>query len=264
MQKLHRGIWPWTKGLKSRLPLHYKIRYTETWMKTSQPVHYREESRKFLPDEFNQPVRVQNIPIPITFPLEADHGLWGGEGIIAGLKKKKNSMYKPRTPTIWKPFLTRRVLYSEILDKYFDITVTLRTLNLIDECYGFDFYILKTHEVDLKSKLGMTLKRTMLIALSKKSFYPDNPKKQKEIYEKYKEYEIPLEEAEWVGLSLQEAERKQHEIEEKSALQNEKPLKHYYADDLLKEIKENDLSGFSISSQNVSSKFNRRQLNFFL
>lgn len=242
MQKLHRGIWPWTKGLKSRLPLHYKIQYTETWMKTPEPVHYVKETRKFVPDENGLPVRVQQIPIELTFPVEADHGLWGGEGFIAGLRKKRNKMFKPRVPKIWMPYLTRRVLYSEILDKYFDVTVTLRTLNLIDECFGFDNYILKTHQIDLKSKLGMTLKREMLIALAKKSFYPNDPELHAAVYEKYKKFEIPLEEAEWVGLSLQEAERKQHEIEEAERADTLKPLKCSFADTLLEDIKAMDLN----------------------
>ena len=41
------------------------------------------------------------------------------------------------------PFIMNRVFYSEILDKYMAIRVTPRTLDLIDEAYGFDNYILK-------------------------------------------------------------------------------------------------------------------------
>ena len=44
---------------------------------------------------------------------------------------------------MWKPQLFQRELYSEILDTKFTVTVTQRTLDLIDEAYGFDFYILK-------------------------------------------------------------------------------------------------------------------------
>lgn len=44
---------------------------------------------------------------------------------------------------MWKPQLFQRELYSEILDTRFTVTVTMRTLDLIDEAYGFDFYILK-------------------------------------------------------------------------------------------------------------------------
>lgn len=46
-------------------------------------------------------------------------------------------------PKIWKPQLFERQFYSEILDAKLTITVTMRTLDLIDQAYGFDFYILK-------------------------------------------------------------------------------------------------------------------------
>lgn len=46
-------------------------------------------------------------------------------------------------PKIWKPQLFKRQFYSEILDAKLTITVTMRTLDLIDQAYGFDFYILK-------------------------------------------------------------------------------------------------------------------------
>lgn len=46
----------------------------------------------------------------------------------------------------WKPQVFKRELYSEILDHKFTITVTPRTLDLIDAAYGFDFYILKVSE----------------------------------------------------------------------------------------------------------------------
>lgn len=48
-----------------------------------------------------------------------------------------------RLKKTWKPQLFKRELYSEILDHKFTITVTARTLDLIDAAYGFDFYILK-------------------------------------------------------------------------------------------------------------------------
>lgn len=48
-----------------------------------------------------------------------------------------------RLKKTWKPQLFKRELYSEILDHKFTITVTSRTLDLIDAAYGFDFYILR-------------------------------------------------------------------------------------------------------------------------
>ena len=46
----------------------------------------------------------------------------------------------------WKPQVFKRELYSEILNHKFTITVTARTLDLIDAAYGFDFYILKVRK----------------------------------------------------------------------------------------------------------------------
>ena len=37
----------------------------------------------------------------------------------------------------------RRIFYSEILDKWLNIVVTLRTCDLVDDANGFDYYILK-------------------------------------------------------------------------------------------------------------------------
>ena len=53
------------------------------------------------------------------------------------------------------------IFYSEILDQHYALTCTRRTLDFIEEAKGFDNYILKTHEVDLKSDIGMKLKREM-------------------------------------------------------------------------------------------------------
>lgn len=54
---------------------------------------------------------------------------------------------------MWKPQLFQRELYSEILDTKFTVTVTQRTLDLIDEAYGFDLYILKASRGPAHSSL---------------------------------------------------------------------------------------------------------------
>ncbi|GFO34392.1 39S ribosomal protein l28, mitochondrial [Plakobranchus ocellatus] len=139
-----------------------------------------------------------------------------------------------RLPRIWRPQLKKRVLYSEILDRWMVITTTLRALYLIDEAFGLDFYILKTHEIDLCSRLAMTLKREMLVALVQKSLYPDNPVQREKVYNKYKEFVIPLEEAEWVGLPMHEAVEKAKAIQAK---QNEPaPLKDRYLIELISKL----------------------------
>ena len=50
----------------------------------------------------------------------------------------------------------------------------------------------QTHTVDLRSKLGMRLKREMLITLVTKSMYQDNPDKQNTIFKKYQHFIIPV------------------------------------------------------------------------
>ncbi|XP_010016978.1 PREDICTED: 39S ribosomal protein L28, mitochondrial [Nestor notabilis] len=141
-----------------------------------------------------------------------------------------------RLPKIWKPQLFERQFYSEILDVTLTITVTMRTLDLIDEAYGFDFYILKTPKADMCSKLGMDLKRTMLLRLARRDpkLHPNDPARREAIYNKYKEFVIPEEEAEWVGLSLEEAIEKQRLLEKKDPV----PLFKVYAEELVNQLKE--------------------------
>jgi len=115
-------------------------------------------------------------------------------------------------------------------------TVTGHTLECIDAAHGFDHYILSTAEVDMQSLLGMRLKRKMLLALANKTLYPDDPVKCKEILAKYQKYVIPAEEAEWVGLMLYEAERKQNDIEEAERVKNIRPLKEIYAEELVQRL----------------------------
>lgn len=85
--------------------------------------------------------RVQNVPLPLHFPKEFHEGLWGGEAIVQGFTKKHR--YARRAPHFWFPTLRKSVVYSEVLDKYMNTVVTIRTINLIHEHYGFDHYLLK-------------------------------------------------------------------------------------------------------------------------
>ncbi|KAJ1097408.1 hypothetical protein NDU88_002527 [Pleurodeles waltl] len=224
--------------------------------------------------------RVQDVPILPYFPPEADKGLWGGEGWISGFRYANNDKLSARVKKTWKPQLFDRELYSEILDKKFNITVTIRTLDLIDAAYGFDFYILKTPKEDLNSKLGMDLKRAMLLRLAKRdsNLHPDDPAKREQIYDRYKdfnptisskdealgtlksplvendlpdspaglvhtdkthkEFVIPYEEAEWVGLTLEEAVEKQRLLEKKDPV----PLFKVYAEELAQQLQSQELT----------------------
>ncbi|KAI5946609.1 39S ribosomal protein L28, mitochondrial [Manis javanica] len=195
------------EGLCSRLPSHYLRSLEEA--RTPTPVHYRPHGAKFkISPKNGQRERVEDVPIPIYHPPESQLGLWGGEGWILGHRYTNNDKLSKRVKKVWKPQLFQRELHSEILDATFSVTVTMRTLNLIDEAYGFDFYILKTPKEDLCPKFGMDLKRAA-------------------IYDKYQEFVIPEAEAEWVGLTLDEAVEKQRLLEEKDPV----PLFKVYVED---------------------------------
>ncbi|CAK6963416.1 S ribosomal protein L28%2C mitochondrial [Scomber scombrus] len=204
-----------TQGIYARLPKHY-LKSLEK--KEPMPVHWKPLGVQYrMSPKTGQRERVQDVPIPIYYPPQSQAGLWGGEGWISGFRYAKEDKLSTRLKKTWKPQLFKRELYSEILDNKFTITVTARTLDLIDTSYGFDFYILKTSKEDLNSKLGMDLKRAMLLCLARKDtvLYPDDSVKREKVYHKYKQFEIPEEEAEWLGLSLEEAVEKQRQLEHK-------------------------------------------------
>ncbi|XP_056613150.1 39S ribosomal protein L28, mitochondrial isoform X1 [Triplophysa dalaica] len=204
------------KGIYARLPQHYLRSLQDTTPPT--PVHWKPLGVKYRANpNTGQRERVQDVPIPIYYPPESQDGLWGGEGWISGFRYAKNDKLSTRLRKTWKPQLFKRELYSEILDQKFNVTVTARTLDLIDAAYGFDFYILKTPKQELNSKFGMDLKRAMLLRLAQKDkdLNPNDPDR-REIYNRYKQnFEIPEGEAEWVGLTLEEAVEKQRLLEKK-------------------------------------------------
>ncbi|NXE55683.1 RM28 protein, partial [Casuarius casuarius] len=226
------------EGICARLPAHYLAALQDDTPPT--PVHWRPLGVRYRRHpRTGQRERVQDVPVPVHLPRAAHEGLWGGEGWIRGFRYARNDKLSTRLPKTWKPQLFSRQFYSEILDATLTITVTMRTLDLIDEAFGFDFYILKararggaprgplassrglrqrpTPKADMGSKLGMDLKRTMLLRLARKDpkLHPDDPARREAIYHKYREFVIPEEEAEWVGLSLEEAIEKQRLLEKK-------------------------------------------------
>lgn len=107
------------------------------------------------------------------------------------------------------------MVYSEVLDTYLSVVITNRTIDLINEHYGFDHYLLKvyclfvkniyifqisyfifyhlqTPACDLKSELALKIKRQILLSLADKTLYPNDTVKREEIYTKYKEYLTPV------------------------------------------------------------------------
>uniref|UniRef100_A0A3Q3G366 Large ribosomal subunit protein bL28m n=1 Tax=Labrus bergylta TaxID=56723 RepID=A0A3Q3G366_9LABR len=219
-------IWDALKlkqGIYARLPKHY-LKSLE--QKEPTPVHWKPLGVQYRANpNTGQKERVQDVPIPIFYPPPSQDGLWGGEGLISGFRYANGDKLSTRLRKTWKPQLFKRELYSEILDHKFTITVTARTLDLIDAAYGFDFYILRVRNKlphYLNSKLGMDLKRAMLLRLARKDteLYPNDS------------FEIPEEEAEWFGLSLEEAVEKQRQLEYKEP----EPLFKACVDELVQEL----------------------------
>ncbi|KAI4815723.1 hypothetical protein KUCAC02_005858 [Chaenocephalus aceratus] len=219
LHKYSPKIWDALKlkqGIYARLPQHY-IKSIEP--KDPTPVHWRPLGIQYRANpKTGQKERVQDVPVPIFYPPQSQSGLWGGEGWVSGYKYANNDKMSNRLKKVWKPQLLKREFYSEILDHKFTIKVTPRTLDLVDAAFGFDFYILKTSKEDLNSKLGMDLKRAMMLRLVRRDseLYPADPVKREKVYNKYKQQvDIPEGEVEWVGLSLEEAVEKQRQLEHK-------------------------------------------------
>ncbi|XP_059490378.1 large ribosomal subunit protein bL28m isoform X3 [Neocloeon triangulifer] len=208
------------------LPAAYHKFYAEWKFNEPSPVNYRPEEGRYRD-------RVINLPIPTIWTPELDNMLLGGEAIIKGYMQKKEN--KRRVPRWWIPDIFKTVVYSEILDKYMSVIATRKLIELVHHHQGFDNYILKSPACDLRSNLAIKIKRQILLALAKQDFYPEDPAKKAAILEKYKDYTVPLDEAEWYGLTMREAMIKNH----LSNNQEEPvPLKNQYRMELIEYLKE--------------------------
>ncbi|XP_029658961.1 39S ribosomal protein L28, mitochondrial isoform X1 [Formica exsecta] len=226
----------WTNGLGALLPPEYKKFWME-WKKPPAAVHYIEKKGTYTTNKFGEVHPVQNVPLPLLYPKEIDKGLWGGEAIVQGFKKK--GKYKRRVPHFWIPQLKKSVVYSEVLDSYMSVAVTQRTIKLIHENYGFDHYLLKTEACDLRSLLALRLKRKILTALADKTLYPDDPEKREEVYAKYEKYlsVYTRKQIEWYGLTFPEASIKWLKMNKTIP----QPLKIRYRAELIAKLKENKI-----------------------
>ncbi|XP_046394642.1 39S ribosomal protein L28, mitochondrial [Ischnura elegans] len=233
--KATKNIVNYCDDLPKRLPLAYKKFWNEWKVKEPTAVHWIPRTERWKRDpETGEMSLVQNAPIPVLYPNQHNHGIWGGEGVVKGFQKRKPTIR--RVAHYWFPLLKRSVVYSEILNKHIAVIVTDRTLRLINENNGFDFYLLKTPACDLKSDLALKIKRKLLLALLDKSFYSEDEERKEEVFNKYKNYMLPREEAEWYGLSYKEALAKliREEVEDSKP----KPLKIQFRMELLERLKE--------------------------
>ncbi|XP_787422.2 39S ribosomal protein L28, mitochondrial [Strongylocentrotus purpuratus] len=222
-------------GIGSRLPEAY-FKWNRIGFEPSA-VHWDDKGVEWEKDPITgDRKRVNRVPIQAYYPPEARVGLWGGEGWVKGYRKSKGDR-GVRLNKTWKTYVATRKLESEILDKKFEIPATNRVMDLIDEAYGFDFYILQTPAEDLNSLVGMVVKRHLLLRLaSPQDMYPDDPENRDRIYNKYKRFVIPKEEAEWVGLTPAEAFARQRGIE--AAANPITPLQDIYTQELIAKYKE--------------------------
>lgn len=219
----------------NRLPACYQKFFREWKYGQQAAVHYIPQEGKWKRNPETGEVKIiQNKPIPLTYPKEFDDGLWGGEAIVRGFEKRHQ--LRRRVPHFWFPTLQKSVLHSEILDKHMEIVVTPRTLCLVDQHYGFDNFILQTPPQDLKSNLGIKLKRTLLLALATQNFLPNNTAKREELLQKYQKHILPVEEAEWYGLTLSEALEKLGKQEEVPI--QKIPLKIKFREEFIEQLKE--------------------------
>uniref|UniRef100_H3ANY3 Large ribosomal subunit protein bL28m n=1 Tax=Latimeria chalumnae TaxID=7897 RepID=H3ANY3_LATCH len=239
------------QGIYSRLPAHYLKSLQETQRPT--PVHFRPLGVEYRANpKTGQRERVQDVPIPLYYPPASQEGLWGGEGWIAGYRYANNDKLSTRLKKVWKPQVFKRELYSEILDTKFTIPVTMRTLDLIDAAYSFDLYILKVSAGGWETPRRVKFATKTLFCMEQASPQLQNPFSSdlcvclsfSSIYffvlflSFLKEFVIPEEEAEWVGLSLEEAVEKQRLLEKKEPV----PLFKVFTEELLQQLAVEKLS----------------------
>ncbi|VVD03440.1 39S ribosomal protein L28, mitochondrial [Leptidea sinapis] len=225
-------------GIATELPAAYKKFWREWKLLKPAAVHFIPQEGKWKRDELTgETLPIQNIPLPLKHPAEIYEGIWGGEAVIKGFQKR--DMHRRRVPHYWVPVLKRTVVKSEVLNTHLSVTVTDRTIKLINDHYGFDHYLLKTPACDLVSMLALKLKKQILSELMNGCpRYAHDPQKQKEIYEEYKTYlsSYTPEEIDWYGLTWPEALNKVAKIKE--AANKPIPLKNVYRKNLVEKLKE--------------------------
>uniref|UniRef100_A0A914VUS5 Large ribosomal subunit protein bL28m n=1 Tax=Plectus sambesii TaxID=2011161 RepID=A0A914VUS5_9BILA len=252
----NREIWADPTSVVHRLPVFYQERYWKELLRDATPVHYRPPTVRFQWDsERLVQVEREDYPIIPIFPPEADQGLWGGEGVLKGYRKSRDFVKKKILPnywlpTLWFPCLKDVVLYSEVLNKHMRMRVTERTMRLIDDHFGLDLYLLETADIDLRSKLGCKLKREILMALANQWHYPEDEERREWMNEKYARFILPPEEAEWVGLELNEACKKLQDLEEKAG---KMPLKVQFERELVEQLRRKRDSGLPDAADDVDT-----------
>jgi len=206
----------WNHGLKKNMPQHFKD-YINLWRQGPQEhIHSVPKQGRFEKDEWGEVYPVQNPRIYVIYPDKFHQGLWGGEGVVKGMLKREDKNHRNFTPPpakYWWPTLFEGVVYSEILDKHMEMICTKRGIRLVDEAAGFDKYLLSTPVNEVYATGLLRIKRELLLALADKEKFSTKFGGKKEVYEKYQQWAVSREVADWHGLTLVEAKRKQARIE---------------------------------------------------
>lgn len=238
-------------SLRSRLPKHFKDKYLAK-LETRPGVRHQEpyEAKYRIDAETGFRIPIQDPPVRTIRPASYDRALFGGERVIYGYEKDQpNTVNGPFTkvddsqhkkcPHFWFPVYKTHMFFSEILDRYIQVPVTDTTLDAVDAKNGFDLYILETDVVNLDSRTGELLKKEMMTRLWAGEAGPNgaDAETRKNIFDKYKEHLLPIEEVEWLGLTIAEACAKQMKIEEKTVDNNLIPLKFAFAKKVYDELK---------------------------
>jgi len=253
--KLDKHKWS-GNGQYARLPEHYKRRAIEHLYGDKEDVHEVREKRKFIVNhETGVWTRTQHVPVTVVPTVQADKGLWGGEGVLIGYEDRVSVDDYYRC-FISVPKLMKLLFYSEILDQHYAVCVTRRTVAKIEEATTFDHYILKTPLQDLNSKFGFDLRRKMLHKLvnNGENLWPNDPEKRSIIYEKYKQYQVPKEEIDWIGLLPDEALEKLEKEEDEKHEQSIRPWKELFRESLIAELSRRQRNNEPIDITPVTAK----------
>ncbi|CAF1353205.1 unnamed protein product [Rotaria magnacalcarata] len=253
--KLDKYKWK-GNGQYARLPEHYKQRAIEHLYGNKEDVHEVPDKRKFIVNhETGVWTRTKHVPVTVVPTVQADKGLWGGEGVLIGYEDG-NVVDEYYRCFISVPKLMKLLFYSEILHQHYAICVTRRTIAKIEEATTLDHYILKTPLQDLNSKFGFDLRRQMLHKLvnNGENLWSDNPEKQRIIYEKYKQYQVPKEEIDWIGLLPDEALEKLENEEDEKYERSIRPWKELFRESLITELSRRQKNNEPIDITPVTTK----------
>ncbi|CAF0716469.1 unnamed protein product [Adineta steineri] len=249
--------YKWTgNGQYARLPQHYKQRAIEHLYGDKEDVHEVREKRKFIVNhETGVWTRTKHVPVTVVPTVQADKGLWGGEGVLIGYEDRVviNDYHRCY---ISVPKLMKLVFYSEILDQHYAICVTRRTVAKIEDATTLDHYILKTPLQDLNSKFGFDLRRQMLHKLvnNGEELWSNDSQKKSIIYDRYKQYQVSKEEIDWIGLLPDEALEKLEREDDEKYEQSVRPWKELFRESLITELSRRQRNNEPIDITPISSK----------